>query len=250
MMRYPTKIKFMNYRDKFYQKYQSTHTLNLYGETLLNDIKKQFPIWQSYFGKFFPEDKNVKIIDLGCGNGGFVYWLQQIGYQDIEGIDIGKEQIEAAQKLGIKNIKQADIKEFLKDKKEIYNVIFARDALEHFNKEEIIDILDIIYASLKQGGQFICQTVNAENLLWGRLRYGDFTHELAFTKESASQIFQISGFRDIKVYSQPPVIHGIKSFIRYILWKCIEHCLRVYLLVETGSAKGIFTQNIIVSAKK
>ena len=60
-----------------------------------------------------PEDKKAKIIDLGCGNGGFVYWLQQIGYQNAEGIDISAEQIETGQKLGIKNIKQADIKEFL-----------------------------------------------------------------------------------------------------------------------------------------
>jgi len=41
-----------------------------------------------------PEDKKAKIIDLGCGNGGFVYWLQQIGYQNAEGIDISAEQIE------------------------------------------------------------------------------------------------------------------------------------------------------------
>jgi len=64
-------------RDKFYAKYVSTHTLPLYGEVGLIEIKKQFPAWQKYFGRFLPQDKNAKIIDLGCGNGGFVYWLQQ-----------------------------------------------------------------------------------------------------------------------------------------------------------------------------
>lgn len=239
----------MNY-DKFYSKYVSTQTSQLYGEQNLNDIRKQFFVWRSYFGRFLPKDKNAKILDLGCGNGGFVYWFQQNGYQNVEGVDISKEQIEMSQKLGIKNIQQADIKEFLKDKKDFYDAIFARDVLEHFNKEEIMDILDIIYKSLKQGGQFICQTVNAENLLWGRLRYGDFTHGMAFTKESASQVFQVIGFNDIKVYSQPPVIHSVKSFIRYILWKCIEHCLYFYLLIETGSVRGIFTQNIIIYGEK
>ncbi len=240
----------MNYRDKFYQKYASIQTSQLYGEASLDKIKKQFLAWQSYFGKFLPKDKNAKILDLGCGNGGFVYWLQQIGCQNVDGIDISEEQIESAQKLGIKNIQQADIKEFLMDKKNIYDIIFARDVLEHFNKEEIIDVLDIVFNSLKQGGKFVCQTVNAENLLWGRLRYGDFTHETAFTKESASQIFYISGFKNIKVYSQLPVIHGAKSFIRFILWKFIEICLKFYLLIETGSAKGIFTQNIIIYGEK
>ena len=240
----------MNYRDKFYSKYVSAHTSQLYGEASLNDIKKEFPIWRAYFGRFLPDNKNVKIIDLGCGNGGFVWWLQEVGFKNVNGIDISEEQADEAEKLGIKNIVKADIKDFLKDKKEVFGVIFARDVLEHFNKEEAIDVLNIIYDSLKQGGQFVCQTVNAENLLWGRLRHGDFTHELAFTKESIAQVLNVSGFSEIKVYPQRPAIHGLKSFIRYYLWRCVEHCLRFYLLIETGSSNGIFTQNIIVSAKK
>lgn len=240
----------MNYRDKFYSKYISTHASHLYGEVSLGDIKRQFLAWQKYFGKFLPEDKNVEILDVGCGSGGFVYWLQQIGYQNSEGIDISEEQVKAAQKLGIKNIKQTDIKTFLQNKKEVYDLIFARDLLEHFSKEEILDVLDAIFSSLKKDGVFVVQAVNAENLLWGRLRHGDFTHELALTKESALQVFRVAGFKDVEIYSQPPIIHGLKSFIRYYLWKCIEHCLRFYLLIETGSSKGIFTQNLIAVAKK
>jgi len=241
----------MNYKDKFYSKYVSVHTSRLYGEIFLGDIKRQFPVWQKYFGRFLPEDKKAKIIDLGCGNGGFIYWLQQIGYQNAEGIDISAEQIEAGQKLGIKNIRQADIKEFLITQlPNNYDVIFMRDILEHFNKEEVIDILDFIYASLKQNGRFICQTVNAENLLWGRLRHGDFTHELAFTEDSIRQILRLIGFQNISVYAQRPVIHGLKSLIRAVLWKYIELEIKFYLLIETGSAKGIFTQNLIAVAYK
>lgn len=240
----------MNYRDKFYSKYVSTHIDRLYGDLTLDGIEKQFRAWQVYFGGFLPEDKNVKIIDIGCGNGGFVYWLSELGYKNVEGIDMSGEQIEIAGKLGIKNVQQADIKKFLKNKREFYDIIFARDVIEHFNKEEILDILNIVYKSLKQNGKFVCQTVNAENLLWGRLRHGDFTHGTAFTKESASQVLLVIGFRDVKIYPQQPIIHGLKSFIRYFLWKCIEYCLRLYLFIETGLGKGIFTQNLIVRAEK
>lgn len=107
----------MNYRDKFYSKYVSTQTSQLYGEVSLEDIKKQFPTWKKYFGRFLPKDKNAKIIDVGCGNGSFVWWLRQIGYQNVEGIDISKEQVESASKLNIKNIFQADLREFLNNKK-------------------------------------------------------------------------------------------------------------------------------------
>jgi 2-polyprenyl-3-methyl-5-hydroxy-6-metoxy-1,4-benzoquinol methylase len=270
----------MNYRDKFYKKYVSTQTSLLYGEASLDELRKQFPTWQRYFGRFLPQDKNAKILDLGCGNGGFVWWLQKIGYQNTEGVDISEEQVETARKLGIKNIRQSDIKKFLNIRtsdvpnidvnvrtsevpkidgnnirgsvlrKLKYDVIFMRDVLEHFNKEEVLDILELVYQSLKKGGVFIAQTVNAENLLWGRLRHGDFTHELAFTEESITQILTVVGFREIKIYPQRPVIHGLKSLIRFILWKYIELELKFYLLIETGSAKGIFTQNLIIFARK
>ena len=236
----------MNYRDKFYSKYVSTQTSQLYGEANLESIKKQFPIWRNYFGNFLPKDKNAKIIDFGCGNGGFVYWLQQIGYQNAEGIDVSEEQVKLAEKLGVKNIYCAkDIN--AADK---YNVIFMKDVLEHFTKDEILIILEKIYKALKIGGLLVIQVPNAENILSGRLRYGDFTHETSFTKESIQQVLLVSDFKNISVFETRPVVHGLKSLIRFILWRIIELGLRIYLLIETGSSKGIFTQNLIIVANK
>ena len=174
----------------------------------------------------------------------------QLGYQNAEGIDISAEQVEVANRLGIKNIKQSEIFDFLKDKNQRYDLIFARDLLEHFSKDEIIDLTELIYSSLSSNGIFIAQTVNAENLLWGRLRHGDFTHELAFTKESICQLLKVSGFKNVEVYPQRPVVHGLKSLIRAVLWKYIELEIKFYLLIETGSAEGIFTQNLIAVAYK
>ncbi len=245
----------MDYRNKFYSKYISSHTACLYSKPTLKEIKKQFPIWQKYFGKFLPENKDAKIIELGCGSGGFIYWFKQIGYQVAEGVDISIEQVEIAKKLGIKNIYQADIKNFLNNSitnNSItkYDVVIMRDILEHFTKDEILDILELVYKSLKNNGIIIIQVPNAENPFSGRLRYGDFTHEIGFTANSVRQALLIFSFENIAVYGTPPVIHGIKSFIRFILWKIIEFCLRFYVIIETGSGKMIFTQNIIVIAKK
>lgn len=240
----------MDYRDKLYSKYFSSHTSHIYGESNLDNFKNQFPVWQKYFGKFLPENKNSKIVDLGCGNGGFIYWLNELGFQNVSGVDISEEQVELAKKIGVKNVFQADVRKFLADKSGEFDVIFGRDLIEHFNREEILDILEKIYFSLKDGGALVIQTANAENLLWGRLRYGDFTHELAFTAESLNQVLRFSGFKNISIYPQRPAVHGLKSLFRFILWGCFELKIRLYLLVETGSGKGFFTQNIIASARK
>ncbi|KKU91490.1 MAG: hypothetical protein UY23_C0001G0096 [Candidatus Jorgensenbacteria bacterium GW2011_GWA1_48_11] len=238
----------MNYRDKFYEKYISTHTGQLYGDLGLGAIRRQFPIWQKYFGKFLPKEKSAKIGDFGCGNGGFVWWLQQKGFDQTEGIDVSSEQVAAAEKMGIKNIQRSDIYEFLKKKTDFYDVVFMKDVLEHQTKEEVLNILELISRSLKKGGVLVIQTANAESPFWGRIRHGDFTHETSFTKNSVSQLLSIFGFKNIEVFPMGPVVHGIRSFVRFVLWQLIVFIVRFYLLIETGSPSGIFTQNIIVSS--
>jgi 2-polyprenyl-3-methyl-5-hydroxy-6-metoxy-1,4-benzoquinol methylase len=240
----------MNYRQQLYSSYVSSHTFWLYGKVNLDEMKRQFPVYRRYYGSFLPDNKNVKILDIGCGNGGFVYFLQSIGYRNTSGVDISKEQVDLACKLGIENITWHDIKEFLLRQCETYDLIFARDTLEHFTKNEALQILENMYKSLKARGLVIIQVPNGENIFCGRIRYGDFTHETAFTRNSLHQILTVIGFRDIKFYPTGPVPHGMKSIARYILWKGIEAILKTYMLIETGTSLGIFTQNIIAVAKK
>jgi 2-polyprenyl-3-methyl-5-hydroxy-6-metoxy-1,4-benzoquinol methylase len=240
----------MEQNRRFYDKYVSTHTGNLYGPQDLKKIEGQFFAWRSYFSAFLPKDRNAKILDLGCGNGGFVHWLDSLGYKNVFGLDISNEQVKAAEMLGIKGVSRGDIFDFLPSRRGEFEVIFARDILEHIPREKTLDFVELVAASLHSGGSFVVQTVNAENLLWGRLRHADFTHEQAFTKDSLRQVMSVAGFKDVQVCPQRPIVHGFISLMRYILWRSFELFMRGYLLVETGSHDGIFTQNVLAVAKK
>jgi 2-polyprenyl-3-methyl-5-hydroxy-6-metoxy-1,4-benzoquinol methylase len=240
----------MSYRDKLYSNYVSSHTSHLYGEATIEGIKKQFPVWERYFGRFLPDNRNARILDIGCGNGGFVYFLQSSGYKNSQGIDISREQVEESQRLGIPNIECVDLSEFLRGKERVYDIIIARDIIEHFKKEEIIAVLTLVFNSLKEGGVLVIQTPNAESPFGSRYRYWDFTHEIAFTRSSLNQVLRAVGFNDTAFYPAGPVPKGFKSAVRFLLWKGIEAMLRFYMLVETGTKEGIFTQNIIAIGKK
>ena len=171
-------------------------------------------------------------------------------FNNVSGIDISPEQIKIAKGLGITNVVQADIIDFLRDKKDSYDVAIARNILEHFTKDEIGDVLTIIYHVLRKGGVVILQGPNAESPFGSRGRYADFTHEIAFTSSSLSQLLKTFGFVNIKFNSTPPVIFGVKSLIRFVLWKTIETICRFVLLVEVGSTRGIVTQDIVAAARK
>lgn len=240
----------MDYRERLYSSYVTDHTSKLYKEPALRDIEAQFKSWNGYYGKFLPEDKKSAILDAGCGSGGFLHFLKSSGFEDAQGVDISAEQVKAAEKLGIRGVLQGDIKEFLADSPKRFDLIFARDLLEHFSKKEVLPMLCLFNESLKDNGKLIIQTPNAGSPFGGFLGYGDLTHETFFTATSLSQALCSAGFRASVFYPAGPVPYGIKSTARFVMWKGAEALLKALLVIETGSAQKVITQNIIACAEK
>src|SRR5439155_26972464 len=52
-----------------------------------------------------PADKQARILDLGCGYGEFLCFLQKEGYQNAAGIDLNRRQLDAAERLGVRNLR-------------------------------------------------------------------------------------------------------------------------------------------------
>lgn len=105
---------------------------------------------------------------------------------------------------------------------------------------------------LRVGGRWIIHTPNGESPFGGRVRYGDLTHENAFTRESLSQLCHVCGFSEIRCFEDAPVVHGVKSAVRYVAWKTLRGLLRLYLAAETGDGgrAAIFSQNLLAVAIK
>jgi 2-polyprenyl-3-methyl-5-hydroxy-6-metoxy-1,4-benzoquinol methylase len=241
----------MNWRDRYYATYISQRFVPGGRTGSLESLRSHFPIWSSYYGAHLPKDKGAAILDVGCGNGELVYWLREQGYKNVSGVDGSKEQVDESKRLGIAGIIHEDFRSFLKGKEETYDCIIARDFVEHFDKDEVFDMLSLLNSSLRSGGMILIQTPNAESPFGSRYRYADITHGLSFTHHSLNHALQACGFCDGAFFPMRPVAHGIPSFIRYVSWRCIEFMLRAYLLIENGSTSGaILTQNMIAVALK
>lgn len=242
----------MDYRKRLYANHGGIQAGYLYAGINLKMIKKQFGALDRYYKRFLNKDKNTRILDAGCGKGEFIFYLQESGYANSFGIDLSQAQVDYAKNLGIQNVELADLRDFLEGNKnkDKFGHVVCRDVLEHFKKEEILPIVELIRDNLLSRGTFIIQTTNGQSPFSGRLRYGDFTHEVTFTRESLAQILITAGFKKISFYPVWPAVHGVVSALRYCLWRIIELALRFYILVETGSAKGIFTQNMLAVAEK
>jgi len=240
----------MSYRKSLYEHYVSRHTSLIY-DISIKTLERQRRAYRRYFSRFLPKDKSIKILDIGSGYGGFLYFLEKEGYKNIFGVDCSQEQVDMSQKLGIKNVVCADIIDTLKKYSEELDMIIALDVVEHFQKDELFLLFESIICALKPGGIFIMQSPNADGIFSGRYRYWDLSHEIAFTPTSIRQILLHVGFKEVRIYATIPVIHGIFSFLRYVLWQFIRYILILYLAVETGSFKGhILTQNLIAVGRR
>lgn len=236
-----------NYREKIYQYYLSSGNKK---QVSVSDLEKKQIVFKNYLAKHLPENKDSKILDLGCGYGSFVYFLNKLGYQNVFGIDVSQEQIDQAKALGIKNIEQKDIFQYLENKENELDLIVMLDVLEHLTKDEIMTILKRVFKSLKPKGRLIVQTLNAESPFFGRIRYGDFTHETGFTAKSLNQVLRVNGFKSIDFYPIRPIVHNFKSRIRFVLWLIVETLLNIRFLIETGGLGNILTQNLVATAEK
>ncbi len=240
------------YRERIYSQYVNARQKSIAPATL-DGLKQRAPYINKLIKEHFPVDKNVSIIDLGCGHGAVVHFAHQNGYKNIRGIDYSVEQVAAAKRLGIEGVEQGDLMKTLQSLPDSsQNVVIAFDVIEHFIKDELIPFVDEVFRVLQKGGKWLIHCPNGESPFGSRTFFGDFTHELAFTRTSITQLLLASGFVSVSSYEDKPLVHGLKSMARRCLWETFRLFLRLYLAAETGAGeKGcIFSQNFLTVAVK
>ncbi|MFX1453491.1 MAG: class I SAM-dependent methyltransferase [Promethearchaeota archaeon] len=176
--------------------------------------KKQFDLnTKTYFlnyGPYIPKKLNIRILDIGCGIGQFLYALTIKGYHNFIGIDVSSQMISFIKNLRkpelnhvfeilSKRVLKADAFEFLERNEDKFDLIVANDIIEHIEKRRILDFFKLVRDNLKENGIFITKTVNMTNLVSNMLLFDDFTHEYGFTNLSLTQVYLLAGFKNIRI---------------------------------------------------
>lgn len=229
----------MRLRDKIFNKYYSVHGKFLEEDIVLKQRWFNNLCEANYAGHLPIPGTGARILELGCGRGYILKWMQERGLSNIEAVDLSPADVEFARKyVGIDNIYCADSFEYLQKKECIYDCIIGKDIFEHIEKTRLDEFLGLIKIALKPGGKIILQVPNMDWIMAQHERYMDITHEVGFTRESLGEILRVY-FDDVTIlpvnYDFP---FSIKSKIAFKMAKPIAIKLIRLLLKILGAGAG------------
>mgnify|MGYP006272538785 FL=1 len=191
-----------------------------------------------------PADKSGHIIDVGCGTGLALSFLQGVGYKFIEGVDSDVGQVKLAKEAGLPVVHSLDTVGHLRERRGLAKCVLCLDVLEHIPKAGQIRFLQAIFEALQPGGRLILTVPNANSSIAMRWRYNDWTHETSFTEHSLDFVLFHAGFQKITVspaefVRRPPwyflPISGGRHWWAFCFFRLFR---RLEMMAELGPEQG------------
>lgn len=239
-----------NYRKRVYESYRSV-TLGRKRGNASESLRKEVEQYTRRWRKFLPRGERLSAIDLGCGGGEYLLFLKQQGFIDLTGVDISSEQAQLARERGLENLIEADVVTTLSKIDQSFDLIVTLNLLEHLTRDELLVLLDLIFARLRPGGLLFAVVPNARGLFGAKVRWADITHELSFTPESISQVLSVTGLELVAIKEHGPVSHGVISGFRWLFWQIVRLFTLAAIFAETGNYwDRCFTQDMMIVARR
>lgn len=212
--------------------------------------EEHVPEYEASYGRMVSElAKGSRVLDLGCGIGFLLFWLESMspGLFQLTGVDVSESQLALAQKYlppAVALVRE-DAATFLERSTQSFNAVFCTDVLEHIETEdELLRLLELVKNSLLPGGLFMCQVPNMANLTSTHSRYIDLTHRRGFTDLSLLQLLECADFRECRIVKRKAA--DTTQWIRM----SVEHLLHrvIYRICGVGNERH-FGRNLIGTGK-
>lgn len=111
-----------------------------------------------------PLDRNLRILEVGCGRGGKTDFLHAQGFTDILGVEKNEFQVQACRSRGL-NV--ATLKEFEQNNADDkFDFLILSHIVEHFDFEDLVEFVDGYLKYLKPGGLLLIATPMLHPHFW------------------------------------------------------------------------------------
>lgn len=221
-----------------------------YFEVFIDSQKQERDVNFAHYFKIIKEIKLSinSILDLGCGQGGFLKVCEDKGIKKLYGIDVSNYALKTAREKTSAELKQMDLEGVkLPFSKDSFDLVVAMDVVEHFRDTD--KLFKEIYRVLKRSGLFFLTTENSGSLF--DMLFSPFypRHEVhvnlqkeVYWKGSLKSV----GFKDIM--SRGIVLHGFPPPLNFRNW-LRKHNLPV-VVQPIFSPLRTFSGTLVMHARK
>lgn len=124
-------------------------------------------IFLHLLSKRIPRDKNLKILDAGCGTGLFAHYLQEFG--NVKGVDYHEDAVRLSKKRGVSAVR-SDIRH-IPFKDNTFDVVTCIDVIVHQKIKSDVAIVRELRRVLKPGGILLLRVAAVPWLMSQHDRY-------------------------------------------------------------------------------
>ena len=202
------------------------------------------------YEKYFPKDKSIPILDIGIGRGEMLSCMRDWGFK-YQGVDISPSTVKFCKNLKLNCEVTVDTATWLMHNKEKFSMITCLDVLEHVPRDQTINFLKAIRASLANGGLVIIQVPNLQSPFGYLHHFNDFTHVSGFVEHSLGQVLLTAGFKKFEFHGFEEIFAiNFKQSIRLILRYFYRKTVRFMRAINGNPNPLVLDPVMFVVAKK
>ncbi len=231
------------------QEYFENYVEHAFGDHKQADFKINQIMYN--YTRFFPDDLDSKILDIGIGRGEMLTVFNNLGYRNYLGVDISPSTVSFCKNIGLNCTQIQNTENYLIERHGQFDLITLCDVLEHIEKNKVIEFVKSINTALKNNGIIIIQIPNMQSPDPALHRYNDMTHEIGFTEHSLNQLLMLAGFSDIKFYPYEIIIgSNLKNIIRTFVRGTYLNFVRLRRLINGDLNPKILSPVFFAVARK
>lgn len=203
------------------------------------------------YKSLLPQDRAIRIVDIGPGRGQFAAICLAEGYKDLTLVDFtAREKFARISAVKTENL-DGSIAQHFRAGKTRYDLIHMAHVIEHIPKYGLFDAVDALYASLTPGGILLLRTPNMESPAALSSLFCTLSHEYGFAGGNLRLLLHVCGFDDIRFHDpskfREPGLRGLLGAVArrpFIAYQRLKHRL---FGVNHG---GMFGAELVVTARR
>jgi len=209
--------------------------------TFKNKHRKQY---DREFTELTRADASMSVLEIGCGTGLFLRYLEASGYREIVGLDMDQNLAEALADLRCSEIFLDDVMSVIKSKlaNRTFDRIVMLDVAEHLQLDVLVDLLSLLGSHINPGGRLLLRVPNVESP-WGlKMFFGSFDHITPLSPGRMHELGKMTGWSCLGVSAQQPG-RASRRLKEWLINKLLAAMLSYHPDIWTANLMAVYARN-------